>query len=144
MTNESGFSILEALIAAVLLAVAILAFGVLSGNVMTRNDDSKRTTIATTLAQDKVEYIKNIALNWSLAGADGLDSPDHNGTSWSATTGGETVDSQGNTGTSDAYYTRTWTVDAVTGSFNLYDVTVTMSWVDDGTQNLEVVTRVSQ
>lgn len=142
--NERGFSLVEALMAFALLSFGILAIAGTSGVVMDKNEDSRKKSIAITLAQDKIEYIKGLGQAWLLDGADGLDSPDLISGTWTANPGGETVDSQGNAAVSGSTYDRAWTISPVAGSNFLYEVTVNMSWEDKGTQAVQLITQITQ
>ena len=140
--NNSGFTLLEILIASVIIGAGMIAFVMTSGNVTSQNVQSKKKTVAATLAQAKVESIRNTALTVSLTGADTLDSPTESGGTWTANAGGEVVDTQGDTGTSDAIYTRTWTITENATLTAFYAVSVTVTW--DGTKTLTLDTLVSQ
>jgi len=144
LRNNRGFSLIEALMAFALLSFGILAIVGTSGVVMDKNEDSRKKSIAITLSQDKIEYIKGLGQAWLLDGADGLDSPDLVSGTWTANPGGETVDSAGNAAASGSIYDRTWTISPVAGSNFLYEVTVNMSWEDKGTQTLQLITRITQ
>ena len=100
--NNSGFTLTEVLIAAVIVVAGIMAYLMVSGNVIGQNAQSKKKTIAVTLAQDRVESIKNTALTVSLDGADGLASPTESAGVWTANATGEVVDATGTAGTADA------------------------------------------
>jgi Tfp pilus assembly protein PilV len=139
--NNSGFSLIEALIAALIIVAGLMAYLMASGNVVGQNAQSKKKTQAVTLAQDKMESIKNTVLTVSLAGADGLASPTETGGVWSANVGGEVVDAQGATGTADAIYTRTWTI--TPNALAVFDtVSVTVTW--DGSKTITLDTLISE
>ncbi|MFQ5445095.1 MAG: hypothetical protein ACE5EK_10815, partial [Nitrospinales bacterium] len=84
------------------------ALGQLTGFIVDKNDVSKKSSIAVTLGQDKIEFFKNLSLNSGLA--DG--------------TGSEVVDEEGNTGTG-GFYTRSWTIAETGAGTSLYNVSVT-------------------
>lgn len=142
LKDNSGFTLVEVLIAAVIVSAGLIAYVMTSGNIMGQNAQSKKKTLAVTLAQDKMEAIRNIALTVSLGGADTLDSPTESGGTWTANTGGEVVDVEGNTGTTDAIYTRTWTITEDATLTNFYTTSVTVLW--DGTQTITLDTLISQ
>lgn len=140
--NKSGFTLIEVLIAALIVVAGLIAYVVTSGNIMGQNAQSKKKTVAITLAQDKMEAIRNIALTISLGGADALDSPIESGGAWTANTGGEVVDVDGNTGTTEAIYTRTWTITEDATLTNFHATSVTVLW--DGNKTITLDTLISQ
>jgi hypothetical protein len=95
-----------------------------------------------TLAQDKIESIKNTASTVSLVGADTLDSPTESSGTWSENTGGELVNEEGDTGASDSIYTRTWTITDDATLYQFYAVSVTVTW--DGSNSINIDTLISQ
>jgi prepilin-type N-terminal cleavage/methylation domain-containing protein len=86
LRNERGFTLVEALIAVTILAVGLMAMLGTTGTVMEKNNESRKSSIAMTLAQDKVEYFKGISRAWLLAGANTLASPDIVGGVWTLST----------------------------------------------------------
>ncbi|PIQ99297.1 MAG: hypothetical protein COV66_11995 [Nitrospinae bacterium CG11_big_fil_rev_8_21_14_0_20_45_15] len=140
--QESGFTLVEILVAVVILAIGLFLFLSTSGSIMTRNQKSSNETIATTLAQDKLELIQNTALTVSLSGADGLASPSYS-SGWTANASGETIDASGNTGTPGAHFTRTWSIAADGTLFFYYLVTVTVTW-NNGANSVVLTTQISQ
>jgi prepilin-type N-terminal cleavage/methylation domain-containing protein len=142
LKNNSGFTLVEVLVAALIVGVGLIAYGLTSGNIIGQNTQSKKKTVAVTLAQERMESIRNTALTVSLTGANGLDSPTESGGSWTASAGGEVVDDEGATGTTDAIYTRTWTVTEDGTLTNFYTASVTVLW--DGTETVTLDTLISQ
>jgi len=140
--NNSGFSLVEVLIAALIIVAGLIAYVMTSGNVIGKNAQSKKESVGVTLAQDKMESIKNTALTVSLTGADALASPTESGGVWTANAGGEVVDVDGNTGTTEAIYTRTWTITEDATLTNFYSATVSVLW--DGNQSITLDTLISQ
>ncbi|NIQ02530.1 MAG: prepilin-type N-terminal cleavage/methylation domain-containing protein, partial [Nitrospinaceae bacterium] len=67
--NESGFTLIEVLIAAILLAYGLIAYGSFSGGMVTQNANQDRKTLATELAREKLEDIRNQALQNTLTAA---------------------------------------------------------------------------
>ena len=82
LKNNSGLTLIEILVAALIVAGGMIAYGLATGNVTHQNAQSKKKSIAVTLAQDKIEFIKNTASTVSLAGADTLDSPTESSGTW--------------------------------------------------------------
>jgi len=142
LKNNSGFTLIEIIISALIVAGGMIAYGLATGNVTHQNAQSKKKSVAVTLAQDKIESIKNIASTVSLAGADTLDSPTESSETWSENTGGELVDEVGDTGVSNAIYTRTWTITDDATLYQFYAVSVTVTW--DGSNSVTLDTLVSQ
>ena len=75
-SSEKGFTLVELLIASILIVVGLLAFGIFAGNVIVQNTKGERKTQAATYAQEKLEDLRNQALNSALATGTGTDSLD--------------------------------------------------------------------
>lgn len=58
--DTNGFTLIEILIATVIITIASLGIATLSAGVIRGNSFSKRLTTATTLAQDRLEQVKRI------------------------------------------------------------------------------------
>lgn len=99
-----GFTLLEVLIAIVVLSVALLGMASLTGSIIGYNQFADQVTKATTLAQDKLEELKN--------------------TSYSNITDGSDTES---------IYTRTCTVASDSPAANMKTITVTVTWNWKGT-----------
>jgi type IV pilus assembly protein PilV len=56
--NEAGFTLIEAMIASVILAVGLLALSFMQATTLSRNGDSNELTRATSLASEMVERIR--------------------------------------------------------------------------------------
>jgi len=154
--NEGVFTLTEALISVVLLSTGLMAYGTLSGSVIERNTHSERMSIATTLAQDKIEEIRNaIVGNISLFTAQGLNNPRWIVGNWfpSAT---QNLNAEGGTdGT--LQYTRKWKItqpsatqiasagrDGGSDPVNIYDIQVTVEWNNNGPQEVVLNTRITE
>ena len=59
-TNDCGFTLIEVLIAIVLLTVGLLGMAALTSGIINGNTHSSRLTTATTLAQEKVEDVRRL------------------------------------------------------------------------------------
>jgi len=110
--KDSGFTMIELLIAIVILSVAVLGIGSMVYSVMGSTSISKGMTVATTLMQDKMESLKNTVVS-------------------SLTTGNDTVQ-MGNVS-----YLRQWTVSP---SANTRTITVTVNWNDRGPHSVTTTT----
>jgi type IV pilus assembly protein PilV len=61
MTDKNGFTLIEVMIAVIIIAIGTLGAASLTVSVIHGNAFSKRITTATTLAQDRIEDIKRLA-----------------------------------------------------------------------------------
>lgn len=158
--DENGFTLIEVLVALALLTMGMVMWAVVSGNVAMQNANVGHATTAITLAQDKIEDIKNtrmtvtgtsgtheelVYLNQSGIGS--LASPvwDDVNELWIASSG-DTVDAVEATGNNKAFYTRSWTIEpasGVTNATNLMDIEVTVTW-NNAAKSKTLSTRVSQ
>jgi prepilin-type N-terminal cleavage/methylation domain-containing protein len=74
--NQSGFTLIELMIASVMLVSGVIVFAVFSGNLVQKNAKLERTTLATTLAQEQIEQLKNLASSAVITSANsGTDVP---------------------------------------------------------------------
>lgn len=87
--SESGFSLLEVLLAITILSVGMLGTGVLSLGVVTSNKVSRDVTVATALAQDKMEEVRKTGYS-GLASIDATVTEDYG--SIVVSVGGHTAD----------------------------------------------------
>jgi len=156
LKNQGGFSLTEALISVVLLSTGLLAYGTLSGSVIDRNTHSERESVATTLAQDKIEELRNMVVEGTpLGNAVGLTNPRWVISNWGSSFG-ETLNPEGGTD-GVLQYTRTWTItkptpaeigsnggDGGTGSFGIYNLQVKVAWNSNGPHEVELNTRISE
>ena len=127
--NECGFTIIEAIMAVAIFALGMLAYGVTSGSIMDKNIKSTKKSIATTIAQDYIENVKNRAHTLVLV----------------AGTVTDAVDEEGDTGTASAKFTRS----AILTDLGLacgcyYELGVTVSWVNKGFNSIQLNTTLSQ
>jgi Tfp pilus assembly protein PilV len=122
----SGFTVIEALMAMVIFGVAILGLAIGATTVVRANQTSLHITIATNLAQDRLEELK------------------------SRTSGTiNTTGSPENQSVSGVTFTRSWTVDA--GGVNncpnvsgLSCITVTVNWRDYAQRSVVISSAVKQ
>jgi len=121
MKNEHGVTMIELLIAIALLSIGLLALFTLQSTAIQGNRDSKEATTAVFLAEKKIEELKNIPfINLTL---------------------GTTTDSSNpmtGSGTPGGIYNRSWSVQSYSGSANMKQITVTVSWTQSG-QNHSMV-----
>lgn len=107
--SQQGFTLLEALIASLVVAVAMLGVARLQGVTMLDSSDSRMKTRALNLAQEKIEELRGFAnQDTYLAMASGTDAP-----------GSHDGDSSG--------FTRTWTI---THESNYLQINSKVEWDD--------------
>jgi len=118
--NQNGFTLIEVLIAAVIITFGMLAMGSFLSNYVSMNALNERRTEATIYAQKKIEELRTRALQTTLTTA-----TDTNLTGRALSSEGEDL---GPTGTAGEIYTIFWRVNDATDPKQLL---VLVSW--DGT-----------
>ena len=121
--KPTGFTLIEVLIALVILAVSLLGMAGLMATTTRNNSDGGRVTEAITLIQGKLEELK--ATSPARIANNGLNVvvPDPLSNVIRGTT-----------------YTRSWMV--VPDVNNTYRITVTVSWTDKTSHSISMVTKV--
>lgn len=112
LRNARGFTLLEILVALVLLALGLLSVAGLMAGIMQGNSFSSKVTTATTLAQDKLEDIQKLG---------------YRGTPATDTT----VTENYNSITGYRLYKRVTNIDVGNPSTNMKLATVTVLWDSD-------------
>ncbi|HEX9880479.1 MAG TPA: prepilin-type N-terminal cleavage/methylation domain-containing protein [Candidatus Binatia bacterium] len=120
ITQSQGFTLVEVLVAMGIFSVTFLALAAGAGSVMRSNNTSMNSTIATNLAQDKVEELK------AMTGSN-------------IVTAGPVTDNVGGVD-----FTRTWTVTPNSPVPGVKQVDVTVSWSDYSGHVLTVSSAVMQ
>ena len=128
----SGFSLIEALIAAVVVAVAMLGLANLQGITLINSADSRMKTHALNLAQDKIEELRGFANQNTYTGYTGSDN--------------NTVAGANST------FTRTWTITdcSVSGNCtaqgNYKQANTTVTWIDrqNATQTVQLTSYIAE
>lgn len=109
--KEQGFSLVETLIAAVIVAVAMLGVGKLQGITLLNSADSRMKTHALNLAQEKIETLRMFA----------------NQSTYTGMVSGATLSTDPILVGANASFTREWLID----DQNTYkQVRVTVTWTD--------------
>lgn len=116
--REDGFTLNEILVSIALIAIGVIGFSVNTIGVIQGNFISSNVTVATSLAQDKVEQLKVTTLP----------------TCPTATTAGcfdGPLNSQGTTASPGNIYNRSWVVtDRADLGTSLKEIDITVSWRD--------------
>lgn len=104
--NSSGFTMIEVLIAILVLTFGLLAMGTFLGNMVSQNAKNEHKTMATSIAQHKIEDLRNEALQTDLVAADSSNVSPNTAIAYDSS-GAEI----GPTGTAGEIYTLSWTID---------------------------------
>ena len=119
INNASGFTLIELLIAALIITGGMVTMASFLGHLVNTNATNERKTLATVMAQQKIEDLRNDALKTDLTAA-------NNGTEAITTDAGP--------------FTRTWTIDA---SSNPNLITVVVDWEGRGNSQFTMVTLIN-
>jgi len=122
LTKSKGFSLIEVLIALVILAISLLALAGLMATTVKNNSFGGHITEASTLAQDKLEEFR--AMRWD----DIQVTPP----------GPDTDNRSGSTGIA---YTRNWTV---VQAGNIKTITITINWNDRTNHSIRLISVISK
>ncbi len=120
-TGENGFTLLEMLIAVIIMAVGLLGMAALQGTAMMGNTFGGMNTEATALVMDKIEEYRH--------------------TPYGNIAEGTTTDSNLGTG---SFYTRATTVQFHTPINDVKTVTVTVSWTSPTPHSVSFQTLVAK
>lgn len=128
--SQKGFTLLEVLVALVILSVGLLGMASLTASVVRTNSFSDDFTTATALAQDKLEEL----INFSFADADLSDTSSTNNSTAGLLSTSDTdqqdannpIDENSNAG---GKYTRIWNIWDRTATRK--DIAVTVYWTDN-------------
>jgi prepilin-type N-terminal cleavage/methylation domain-containing protein len=114
MPSKKGFTLIEVIIATLLLTVALLGLAAVTSTVIRGNSFSQTLTLATTLAKDKMEETKGTIYDNLNTGA---------------TTDYANSDGSAAGGSTGSFYTRTLTIGAAANNVKTVSVTVTWNWL---------------
>ncbi len=137
--SEDAFTLVEILVAIVILSVGLLSIASLVTTVIRGNAKSRRMTTAITLAQTKIEELKNLDYDDSKL-EDSNTGNNSSLTSTSSTDHSEAdIDAEGGTG---GIYTRIWNVADDTPSTNMKTITVIIKWEEKGKERKTAFTTI--
>ncbi len=120
--KSKGFSLIEILIALVILSIALLGLAGLMVQTTKNNSFGGRMTEAATFAQDKLEEFR--AIGWVKI------PPNTGGTDYS-------------NGATGIVYTRNWQVAPNPTNGNLKEITVTINWADQTNHSIRLFSILS-
>jgi prepilin-type N-terminal cleavage/methylation domain-containing protein len=123
-TWHDGFTVVEVIIAMALFAVAVLGLAIGSGSVIRANQTSFFHTVATNLAQDKLEDLKGRSIGSLGSCSSNCESP---------------VPTYQN-----VPFTRTWTVTANQPVAGVTRIDVTVQWTDYQSRSVTLSAAVEQ
>ena len=115
---SGGFTVIEVLVSLAIFSVAILGLAVSATTIMRANQTSYSYTVATNLAQDKLEELK---ANPATLASGGPDYPTALGIT----------------------FTRTWTVTAPTPTLNASQIDVQVNWTDYTSRSVTISSAVN-
>lgn len=121
---REGFTVIEVIVAIAIFAIAVLGLAIGATSVMRANQTSYLNTIATNLAQDKLEELKAK-------------------TSSSITSCSSSCDTPAKV-YNNVTFTRTWTVTSGSPTAGVNQIDVTVTWQDYTSHNLTVSSAVKQ
>jgi type IV pilus modification protein PilV len=114
LKKTQGFSLVEVLVAALIVAVGIIGLARLQGITLSNSSESRARTDALNLAQEKIEELRTFsnqsAYDMMASGTNANTDPDMAG--------------------GNANFTRNWTVTDCTNSMNCKQVNVSVNWTD--------------
>lgn len=122
-TMKKGFSLIEVLIAVVVIGIGFMAAASMQGMSISSNSNSNYLTSATYLAQDKIEQLRRLAYtDITMVG-----SPE------------SSIDDMGQSG---GIFNRSWTVTPDSPGLMMKTVSVTVTWNERGRSHRLVMTTV--
>jgi type IV pilus assembly protein PilV len=117
LTNSKGFTLIEVLIALIILSVSLLALASLTAVTTKNNSFGSHMTEAATFAQDKLEELR--AIRWDQVGSS----------------------NDQKTGSTGVAYSRNWNVNQ---NGSLKTITISVNWNDQGNRSMSLISVLSQ
>jgi type IV pilus assembly protein PilV len=118
-----GFSLIEILIALVILSISLLALAALMVTTTQNNSFGGHLTEASTFAQDKIEELRVTPWALIIPNTTGIDPKPFSNI--------------------PNYYTRTWTI-AQDATGNIRTVTITINWTDQTSHSIRFISAILQ
>ena len=120
IVKSGGFTLIETLIALIILSFALLALAGLMVTTTKNNSAGGHMTEATTFAQDILEGLRATPIDMIRTGSDQK------------------------TGSHGIQYGRSWTVDPNVTGVNLKTITITVAWTDKYNHSIRIISAVNQ
>ena len=137
--SDDAFTLVEIIVAIAILSVGLLSIASLVTTVIRGNAKSRRMTTAITLAQTKIEELKNL----DYGNSELEDSNTGNNSSLTSTSSTDhseaDIDAEGEAG---GIYTRIWNVADDTPSTNMKTITVIIKWEEKGKERKTAFTTI--
>jgi Tfp pilus assembly protein PilV len=121
-TKIQGFSIVEALIASLIVAVGIIGLARLQGITLLNSSESRARTDALNLAQEKIEELRSFS----------------NQTTYDVLSDGENANTEPSMAGANTNFTRTWRITDCANSMNCKLVNVSVNWSDSRGEAQEI------
>ena len=155
MNNQNGFTLIEVLIASVIIASGLVTMGVFLGNYVNKNGQNEHRTMASVIAEQKIEELRTRALgnveifdvttkpptviytNGDLTSADSSSTGVAPNMVTALDANGDVL---GATGAAGEVYTLSWRVDDTN---NPHTVSVTVTWDGIGNSQVTLATLVN-
>jgi prepilin-type N-terminal cleavage/methylation domain-containing protein len=120
IVKSGGFTLIETLIALIILSFALLALAGLMVTTTKNNSAGGHMTEATTFAQDILEELRATPIDKILSGNDQK------------------------TGSHGIQYGRSWTVSPNVTGVNLKTITITVAWTDKYNHSIRIISAINQ
>lgn len=124
-SRESGFSLIEVLIAVLVVGIGFMAVASMTGTSISGNNRSSMMTVATYLAEDRLEELRNR----DYADVSAVGSPEIG------------IDEQGNV-VPNGLFTRSWVVTNDTPGTLMKTINITITWAERGVNHRLTMTTV--
>ncbi len=128
ITNQKGFSLVEALVSVVVLSLSVFGLTSLSMTSISATRDGRFVSAATTLARSKLEDLRAVGYSYVNSGSD---------------TGPISAEGLATGDAGELMYTRTWVVNTGPTS-STKQITVSVAWTYGSAQQIGLTTLVAE